>query len=58
MTTAAYKAEANAHILFTVGRDNYKRLGNGLLDYDGHGTFSSDGKWMVTDTYPSKGLNE
>jgi hypothetical protein len=54
MITAKYKAKADAHILFTVGRDNYKRLGNGLLDYDGHGAFSPDGKWMVTDTYPSK----
>ncbi|MEX0882175.1 MAG: hypothetical protein WDZ72_01755, partial [Cyclobacteriaceae bacterium] len=23
-----------------------------LLDYDGHGTFSPDGNWMITDTYP------
>lgn len=58
MITAKYKAKDNAHILFTVGRDDYRRLGNGLLDYDGHGAFSPDGKWMVTDTYPSKGLNE
>jgi len=58
MITAKYKAKDNAHVLFTVGRDNYRRLGNGLLDYDGHGAFSPDGKWMVTDTYPSKGLNE
>ena len=36
----------------------YRGLGNGILDYDGHGTFSPDKKWMVTDTYPSKGLNE
>jgi len=54
MITGVYKAKSNAHILFTVGQDNYRRLGNGLLDYDGHGTFSPDGKWMVTDTYPSK----
>lgn len=58
MITGEYKAESNAHILFTVGQDNYRRLGNGLLDYDGHGTFSPDGLWMVTDTYPSKGLYE
>jgi len=58
MITADYKAESKAHILFTVGQQNYKRLGNGLLDYDGHGTFSPDKNWMVTDTYPSKGLNE
>lgn len=52
MITAKYQAKQDAHILFTIGQDNYKRLGNGLLDYDGHGTFSPDGKWMITDTYP------
>jgi len=54
MITAKYDAKQNAHILFTVGEDNYKRLGKGILDYDGHGTFSPDGKWMITDTYPSE----
>jgi hypothetical protein len=54
MVTASYDAVQYAHILFTVGQQDYKRLGNGLLDYDGHGTFSPDGRWMVTDTYPSK----
>ena len=59
MITSKYKAESNAHVLFTVGQENYRRLGNGLLDYDGHGTFSPEGKWMVTDTYPGNGeLNE
>ena len=58
MITGNYKAKDNAHILFTVGQDNYQRLGNGLLDYDGHGTFSPDRNWMVTDTYPSKGSKE
>jgi hypothetical protein len=58
MITAAYEGKQYAHILFTVGKKDYKRLGNGLLDYDGHGTFSPDQKWMVTDTYPSQGLRE
>ncbi len=58
MITADYNATEKAHILFTIGEQNYKRLGNGILDYDGHGTFSPDKKWMVTDTYPSKGLYE
>lgn len=52
MVTAEYEATQYGHILFTPGEDNYKRLGDGLLDYDGHGTFSKDQKWMVTDTYP------
>ena len=58
MITAAYEGKQYAHVLFTVGKKNYKRLGNGLLDYDGHGTFSPDQKWMVTDTYPSQELRE
>lgn len=58
MVTANYEAKQYAHVLFTVGNQDYKRLGNGLLDYDGHGTFSPDEKWMITDTYPSRGLRE
>ncbi|HZH71149.1 MAG TPA: hypothetical protein VFD91_01550, partial [Mariniphaga sp.] len=58
MVTANYDAKQYGHVLFTVGEQDYKRLGNGLLDYDGHGTFSPDGKWMVTDSYPSRGLRE
>ena len=54
MITAKHKATQHAHILYTIGQKDYKRLGKGLLDYDGHGTFSPDGKWMITDTYPSK----
>jgi hypothetical protein len=45
-------------VLFAVGQQDYKRLGNGLLDYDGHGTFSPHEQWMITDTYPSSYLNE
>lgn len=52
MITGKYEAEQDSHILFTVGKKDYKRLGDGLLDYDGHGAFSPDGKWMITDTYP------
>lgn len=58
MVTANYEAKQYAHVLFTVGEQNYKRLGNGLFDYDGHGTFSFDERWMVTDTYPSRGMRE
>ena len=58
MITANYEGKQYAHVLFTIGKQDYKRLGNGLLDYDGHGTFSPDGKLMVTDTYPSNGMHE
>ena len=58
MITSEFDAKQYAHILFTVGKNDYKRLGKGILDYDGHGTFSHDGKWMITDTYPRDGLHE
>jgi Tol biopolymer transport system component len=58
MVTAAYGGKQYAHVLFTIGEQDYKRLGFGLLDYDGHGTFSPDEKWMVTDTYPGSGFRE
>ena len=58
MVTSNYEGRQYAHVLFTIGKNDYKRLGNGLLDYDGHGTFSSDQKWMVTDSYPSGGMRE
>ncbi len=58
MITSAFDGKVYGHTLFTVGQTNYQRLGNGLLDYDGHGTFSPDGRWMVTDTYPNNKLYE
>jgi hypothetical protein len=53
MITAKYKGKMYSHIMFTAGQRDYKRLGKGLFDYDGHGTFSPDGKWFITDTYPN-----
>lgn len=58
MITAKYKARSSGHILFTVGKQDYRVLGKGLLDFDGHGTFSPDGRWMVTHTYPDKVFHE
>lgn len=58
MVTANFEGKQYAHVLFTIGQKNYRRLGNGLLDYDGHGTFSPDGKWMITDSYPTGGTLE
>lgn len=39
------------HVLFTVGSKEYRRIGGGLLDWDGHCVFSPDQKWMTTDGY-------
>ena len=57
MVTAKYQDAVWSHVLFTVGKTDYTRVGLGLLDFDGHGVFSADGQWMATDTYPDK-LNE
>jgi hypothetical protein len=57
VVTAQYQAKVWSHVFFTPGKDDYARLGKGLLDFDGHGVFSDDGLWMATDTYPDK-LNE
>lgn len=54
MVTAKYKDAVWSHVFFTPGKDDYVRLGKGVLDFDGHGVFSDDGKWMATDTYPDR----
>lgn len=54
MVTAKYNATVFSHVLFTAGQADYARLGRGVLDFDGHGVFSGDGRWMATDTYPDK----
>jgi len=41
-----------SHVLFTDGKQDFRVLGPGILIRDGHGAFSPDGCWMVTDTYP------
>jgi hypothetical protein len=55
MVTALFDAKQYSHILFTPGKNDYRKLGNGKLDYDGHGAFSPDQQWMATDCYPEKG---
>ncbi len=58
MITANYDGKKYAHILFTIGKQDYKKLGKGALDFDAHGTFSPNKKWMVTDGYPDKNSGE
>lgn len=54
LVTAKYNAAVFSHVLFTVGKTDYTRLGRGMLDFDGHGVFSADGRWMATDSYPDR----
>jgi len=47
------EGKGSAHVIFP-DRENpeYTRLGREALKQDGHASFSPDGRWMVTDTYP------
>lgn len=40
--------------LYTDLSDKVKVIGEGVLTRDGHCTYSPDGKWILTDTYPDK----
>ena len=57
MITSRFHARYAAHVLFTVGKQDYKRLGGPFFG-EGHGTFSPDGKWMTTDIYPEAGIRK
>lgn len=37
------------HVLFTDGGDDYRVVGAGALDFDGHCAIAPDGDWVVTD---------
>ncbi len=54
MITTNFKGEIMSHLLFTDGKEDYRMLGAGLLLRDGHGAFSDDRQWMVTDSYPDE----
>lgn len=42
------------YFLFTDRSREYEIVGEGCLDEDGHPSFSPDGRWLLTDTYPDK----
>ena len=48
---ATFKIEGTGrkHVLFTDGQADYKVIGEGFLDFDGHCSFSPDRNWIVTD---------
>jgi len=45
------------YYILTDKRQEVKMIGSDLFDNDGHCSFSIDGRWMLTDTYPSKKEN-
>ena len=40
--------------LYTDQKEDYEIIGQGVLKVDGHCTYSPDGEWICTDTYPGK----
>jgi hypothetical protein len=53
---AAFKAGMlnDRYILFETGTGGMETIGKGDLTTDGHCSFSPDGAWFVTDTYPDR----
>lgn len=46
--------EGDGYYLVNDKSSKYEIVGEGLLSEDGHPSFSEDGKWILTDTYPDK----
>jgi hypothetical protein len=49
IATFSIEGTGRKHVLFTDGRADYKVIGDGFLDFDGHCSFSPDQNWIVTD---------
>ena len=56
VATFNLRGQGAVHVLFTDGRDGYRPLGGGRLDFDGHCTFSPDQRWLATDRSNSRKL--
>jgi len=48
------KIAGQSYFLLKDKTQNVERVAVGLMTEDGHPQFSSDGKWVITDTYPDK----
>ena len=49
--TTKYRNALWTHVEFTVGEEvKVRRLGAGLMDWDGHNFYSPDGKFMLSDS--------
>lgn len=48
------KIGGDKYYLLQDKTEKYEIIGDGILAEDGHPSFSKDGEWMLTDTYPNK----
>ncbi len=53
VATTRYKGKLWCHCLFTNGKDDHRPVAPSILKQDGHCHASWDGRWMVTDSYPT-----
>ena len=58
IATFIIEGTGRKHVLFTDGRADYKVLGDGFLDFDGHCSFSPDPNWIVTDRKQRSTMNQ
>ena len=49
IATFVMDGSGRKHVLFTDGKADYRVIGEGLLDFDGHCSFSPDQNWIATD---------
>ncbi len=49
IATFSIDGPARKHVLFTDSQADYKVIGDGFLDFDGHCTFAPGRDWMATD---------
>ena len=49
IATFKHQSQGRRHVLFTDGKQDYRVLGEGMLDFDGHCTFGPDRNWLATD---------
>ncbi|MBC8231936.1 hypothetical protein H8E77_20490 [bacterium] len=48
--------KTKTHYLFTDGKDNYQKVGEGFIVGDGHCTFSPDQNWLASDGSAAFGI--
>jgi len=51
---ADVKGHGKKFYLTIDGKDEFRAVGEGVLTRDGHCSFSPNGRWILTDTYPDK----
>ncbi|UCC99439.1 MAG: hypothetical protein JSW66_06055 [Phycisphaerales bacterium] len=49
IATCSLDGSGRKHVLFTDGQADYRVIGEGFLDFDGHCSFSPDRDWIATD---------